>query len=190
MQDCDGIILAAGLSSRAGDWKMGLELQGRPLIVHSVCNMHTAVERVIVVGGYRIGDLRRLLAPFPFVEIVENRDWESGMFSSVRTGVRSVTAGNFFLSPGDIPYIAPGVFRTLWAQPSAPVRIPVCNGRKGHPVLCGAEVIQAVAAAPEDSNLKEVLSRFPVQLVPVEDDGMLFDLDTPQDFRALQQFRQ
>lgn len=186
MINSDGIVLAAGLSSRADGWKMGMELHGVPLIVHTVTAMHNAVARVIVVGGYNIERLQQILAPYPFVELVENVDWRNGMFSSVQTGVRRVVSGSFFLTPGDIPYIAPRIYGLL-AGGSCPVRIPVYNQKKGHPVWCDSRVVQAVLGASADSNLKQVLQQFETEFIAVDDDGMLFDLDTPEDYRQLQQ---
>ena len=57
----DGIILAAGLSRRAGTYKMTLRINGKPLLERCIENMYDICSKIIVVGGYKIEDIRSIV---------------------------------------------------------------------------------------------------------------------------------
>jgi hypothetical protein len=63
-----GVVLAAGLSTRAGRFKMELPLGDRTLIEHTVLGMREVVRRVVVVGGHRIERLREILRGYDRVD--------------------------------------------------------------------------------------------------------------------------
>ncbi len=79
----DGVVLAAGFSSRAGVFKMELPLEGKTLIEHSIEGMHKICDKIIVVGGYRIEKLKEIFCEYSKVEVIFNENYQSGMFSSV-----------------------------------------------------------------------------------------------------------
>ena len=130
------MLLAAGRSSRAGTFKMEVELAGKPLLVWSLEAMAAVCERVIVVAGFAPEKIRRLVAGRPGVELVVNENFAAGMLTSVQAGVRLVRAPRFFLLPGDMPLVRAAVYRKLLAA-QAEIVVPVCRGRRGHPVLLG-----------------------------------------------------
>jgi len=200
-----GIVLAAGFSSRAGAFKMGLDLAGRPVLHRVLATMLPFVDEIVVVGGHAIETTAGLVAEFnrqrsacagavsgenPAIRVVANPGYASGMFSSVRAGARAMPAGAAaFLIPGDCPLVRPAVYAALLGA-SAAVAIPVAAGKKGHPVLLGAAVVAALAgadAAAASGNLKDFLAGFATELVPVEDSAIWRDLDTPEDYAALQE---
>ena len=117
MRCLEGIILAAGLSTRAGQYKMAMRLGDKTLIEHSVASMSPVVERVIVVGGHRIELLRQILAGYPQVEVVHNTAFREGMFSSVQAGLSQVRAERVFLLPGDCPVVSTATYRRLLEVP-------------------------------------------------------------------------
>ena len=107
----DGIILAGGKSARMKQNKMLLPVQGKPLILHTIESMKPFVNHLIVVTGHYDKEIRETLKNID-VEIVTNHDYELGMFSSVKTGVKHVRAP-FFLIPGDCPFVKKSTFEAL-----------------------------------------------------------------------------
>lgn len=177
----EGIILAAGSSSRAGCFKMELPLGDRTLIERSIEGMYNVCSRIIVVGGYRIERIRQLLSSYSKVEIVENKGWQAGMFSSVKAGVRHITTERFFLLPADIPLVPQKVYDELvkhWAE----IVIPSFDGRKGHPILLSRTIISDILAEPGNSTLRQVIQRKSCALVPVQDKHILQDIDSMSDY--------
>ena len=180
----DGIILAAGLSQRAGRLKMALPLGDRAVIQRSVEGMLPFVEQLYVVVGWQAERVERLLTGYDKVVAVVNPDYLLGMFSSIRAGVAKIGAARFFLLPGDIAMVLPGVYRSL-LEASGEVVIPTYHERRGHPILLSSALIPEILNAPEEATLRDVIRRHPPTAVAVNDDGILHDIDTPADYDAV-----
>ena len=180
----DGVLLAAGCSSRAGFFKMEAELAGKPLLLWSLEAMTAVCGRVIVVAGAGAGKVERLVAGRPGVELVVNDKFSSGMLSSVQAGVRRVRAPRFFLLPGDMPLVGAAVYRGL-LKSDADIVVPVCGGRRGHPVLISSRLVPAILAEPAASSLGRFIRRRGSEAVDVEDPAILADLDEPRDLKKI-----
>jgi molybdenum cofactor cytidylyltransferase len=74
-----------------------------------------------------------------------------------------------------------------WQQSRAPIVRPAIGDRHGHPVIFDRAVFDALRGAPIDTGAKSVVRAHEHDLlnVPVEDEGCLVDLDTPDDYRKL-----
>ena len=180
----EGIVLAAGSSSRAGCFKMELPLGDKLLIERSLEGMYSVCSRIIVVGGHRIDRLREILIGYQKVEVVENVQWKSGMFSSVQLGVAHAKASRVFLLPADIPLVPETVYtRLLLAE--GDVLIPSFRERIGHPVLLGSTSHHEILREPHDSNLRNVIRRIGHKAVPVEHEEILIDIDSPEDLKSV-----
>lgn len=163
---------------------MALPLGDRTVIQRSVENMYDAVDRIWVVVGWQAEQVRALLAPYVKVECALNKDYRRGMFSSVKTGLARTSAARVFLQPGDCAFIAPKVY-TQMLSVDATIVIPTYGGKKGHPVLFQGPAISEILALPDDGILRDYIQAKGFTSLEVEDDGILLDLDTPEDYRAL-----
>lgn len=193
----EAVVLAGGYSSRAGAFKMTLPLgnTGRTLLQYTIERILPSCSRVIVVGGFRIDEIIRVMGGYRDVQVVENPGFHSGMFSSVQVGVRHVTAGWFFILPGDYPLVQSDTFAKLLETAALGkdsmvprVFIPVFNGKKGHPILVNQWLVQHILEEPIDSSLKQVISRTGFVPVPVADPGIHMDVDTPGDYNNILQY--
>lgn len=182
--DIEAVVLAAGYSSRAGAFKMGLDVAGTTVIERCVAGLSEWCSRIIVVSGYRREKIDDLLRCAPKVEIVFNPHFAQGMFTSVKAGVAQVRAARFFLTPGDYPFIRPEVCRQL-LQGTGEIVIPVYQGRRGHPVLMQREIVPALLVEDEGSNLRQFIHKRGFQTAAVADEGILLDIDTPQDYQRI-----
>lgn len=99
----DGVILAAGFSTRANTFKMTLEFKGKTILENVIDNMSLYVDRIIIVGGYRIEEIEKIVKRYEKVELIFNDKYEEGMFSSIKKGISKVSGDKFFLTPGDYP---------------------------------------------------------------------------------------
>ncbi|MGE5341438.1 MAG: nucleotidyltransferase family protein [Candidatus Omnitrophota bacterium] len=184
--DIFGVIPAAGLSSRTGNFKPALLIRGKPLIACAIESMVAWCREIIVVGGYNIETIRELTRHYANVRVVCNPHYATGMFGSVKVGIRQGTGQWFFLVPGDCPSIDPAVYETLLdsrdRDPTQTIFIPVKDGRHGHPVLMHRRHIPDILREPEESNLKLFINRHNFFSVEVNDPGILFDVDTMADY--------
>ncbi len=183
MTDVDAVILAAGFSSRAGTFKPALDLAGKSLLARCVETFLDLSTSVIVVAGHEADRVEALVAGYPKVTVMRNAAYASGMFSSVRAGVSAVRAPRFFLTPGDHPLLLERTCRRLLETPGAVV-VPSFSGKAGHPVLLDSALIPEILAEDAGSNLRDVLSRHERSFAIVDDGGVLFDVDTMDDYRA------
>lgn len=184
----EGIILAAGLSSRAKAFKMTLEFEGKTVIENTIDNMLTACNRIYLVGGYQIDALKPIVERYHNVQLVENCDYLQGMYSSVKKALEYVNAERFFLTPGDYPLISPKVYKSL-TEHTGTVVIPTFEGKKGHPVLLDKSIRQQVMNRDDFQSLRDVICANESVLVPVGCRGVLLDIDTLEDYELLKQLK-
>jgi len=178
----EGVVLAAGLSSRCGGrYKMALPLGDKTVIEQSIAGMYGLVSRIWVVVGWQADEVEQLLCGYDKVELVSNPDYAAGMFGSVRVGVARVRARRFFLQPGDCPLIPARVYKQLLAAPGEIV-IPTYGHKRGHPVLFDGKLASEILAQPADSTLRDYVHAKGYNTVPVGDRGILLDIDTLQDY--------
>ncbi|WMJ79758.1 nucleotidyltransferase family protein [Clostridium sp. MB40-C1] len=180
----EGIILAAGLSSRAKTYKMTLEIENKTVIERAIDNMLSVCSKVIVVGGYKIEKLEPIMQKYENVDLVFNENFMDGMFSSVKKGFACIKEEKFFFTPGDYPLIDEKVYKSLLNE-NGEIIIPTYNGRKGHPILMKNYLIKEVLEENKYSNLREFIgSKNPV-LLPVHNQGILLDIDTINDYNHI-----
>jgi molybdenum cofactor cytidylyltransferase len=101
------IVLAAGKSSRMGRSKSLLQM-GNVTAIERVLDSVTqaGVDDVVVVTGHDPDPIVAIIDRLP-VRRVHNAEHESGMFSSVRSGVRALGPGTeaLMIVPADYPLI-------------------------------------------------------------------------------------
>lgn len=182
----NAIILAAGYSSRAGGFKMELQLQDKAVIQHVVEAFYPICDHIYVVGGFQYQRLIPLLMPYEDkVQLVINDLYDMGMFSSVLTGVRHLEDGCFFITPGDYPLINTKVCQELLVA-DGDYLMPRCQGKNGHPLLLPFSAKEELLAMNPQENLRYFLQDKVITYVETEESGILKDLDTREDYEALQ----
>lgn len=185
-----GIILAAGAASRMGQPKLLLPWKGRALIHHAA---HTALaaglDPVIVVAGARMLEIQTDLTDLP-VEVIHNPAWENGQSTSVGTGIRALpertTAAMFLL--GDQPYVSVELIQALrqtYIQDRPTILAPFVGGKRSNPVLFDGSIFEALCALQGDAGARSIFAQYPPSPLAWQDDRLLFDIDTPEDYQRL-----
>lgn len=185
------VVLAAGFSRRLpGEDKLLKLYRGQPLLAHALATVaEVGLGDAVVVTGGAGERIAELAGPWR-LRCVRNDDAAAGMGSSIAAGVRAVRDGlaGVFVVLGDMPEVTPEDYRRLAAAHEAqPARIcvPVWEGRRGHPVLFGADHRGALAALTGDVGARGILREAADVLgVPAASAGVLVDLDTEEDFAA------
>ncbi|MCL5290183.1 MAG: NTP transferase domain-containing protein, partial [Firmicutes bacterium] len=186
------LVLAAGFSSRMGSFKPLLPLGEATVIERAVGNFFAAgIQDVRVVVGHRAEEVIPVLKGMG-VQIILNREYAGGMFSSVKVGVNTFKSGikAFFLLPGDHPLIKP---HTLWEiigayhENRAGIIYPCFNGERGHPPLISADYINKILAWNRQGGLRSLLNRYNADALDLEvaDQGVLLDMDNPVDYQNM-----
>lgn len=177
-----GIILAAGHSSRAQTNKMLLAYKGKPLLYHAIEGMLPFVSHVYVVTGKHHEAIETIVHGIPNVTVIYNERYEEGMFSSVLAGVAKVSQ-DFFILPGDCPLVGPETYKKL-LNGKKPLRVPTYLENTGHPLFLKAELKSELLAEPRSSNLKVFRDRHDYETIKTNDAQILTDIDTIEDYNA------
>jgi len=181
----DCVVPAAGRSARMGGFKPLLRFGGSTIIETVVGNALAACARVLLVTGYRAEEVERLFSEERRVIPVRHAGWETGMFSSIQRAVALAGADRFFVTPGDMPFIGPAVYRALLASVPAQAVFPVFNGTRGHPVLFSEGMREAVRNAdPATGRMKDIARGFDCREVEWPDASILRDIDTKEQYET------
>jgi molybdenum cofactor cytidylyltransferase len=135
-----GIVLAAGASSRFGRPKQLLEWKGQPFLRHVVKQaLDAGISPVIAMLGSSAEEIRNALSDLP-VRIVINREWESGLSSSIRKGIASLpqeTGAVLFMQADQPQTPVQLIHRLIEAHHKtlSPIIAPLIDGQRGIPVL-------------------------------------------------------
>lgn len=182
----DCIILAAGLSSRMGSWKLTLPYQGKILLDSALGYALTVCSRVILVVGYRGEVLQKRYCKMPSIQIVHNPDYRQGLLSSIQAGLAFLKHGHFFISHGDMPYLYPRFYRALWFYRRHDVVFLGDKHMSGHPVLLSKKVVPFLQQALPDSSARQVLAGVAdTYYLGFPDSEIHRDIDTSQDYAKL-----
>ena len=185
------VVLAGGTAVRFGGQKLSTLLADKPLLAFTLDAAAAAAENIVVVVG-TAADVTGLVHAWSLTErrsvvVVAAANQTEGMGASLRAGLEAVGADvdGVFVFLGDMPFVPVGIFaamvRALAAGASATA--PMFNGRRGHPVLLGREMIAQRLLVGGNRGAADLLSRDPgLVLIETRDDGVLFDVDTPDDF--------
>lgn len=185
------LITAAGMSSRMGDFKPMLNIGSISIAQRIVANFRqSGVDRIVVITGYNAAALERHLAGIG-IEFLRNENYETTtMFDSVRIGLEYLRdkVDIILFSPVDIPLFKSSTVEALLESPAALAR-PVCCGEDGHPIKIASSLVEGILSDGGEGGLKGALERCGEAFmeIPVEDEGILHDADTPDDYSALLQ---
>ncbi len=143
---------------------------------------------IVVVLGSGQKDLKEAIEDYP-VTIAVNEDAGSDMAESVRVGlsVTDACSTGVMVCLSDHPLVLPETLKLLvGAHSREPQRIiiPAYKGRRGHPALFPGGVIQKIY---KSVNLREIIGNDHkrVKLIEVQDEGVIMDMDTKEDYLAI-----
>lgn len=180
-----GLLLAAGAGRRYGMPKALVTVDGRLLVERGLATLREAgCAPIVVVLGSAAAQVRAA-AGLDGATVVDNPDWDTGMGSSLRTGLSTVDglANAVIVLLVDTPGVTPAAIRRVAAHTGpAALAIATYHGEPGHPVLLGRDHWAGVAAmAIGDVGARKYLAAHPdeVTRVPCEDVADGTDIDRP-----------
>ncbi len=187
------ILLAAGFSRRfgagesTGSQKLLARLEdGRYVVEAAAQNLLAGAGKVVAVIGADEA-LKRVLENCG-CQVVVNTLAKEGMGTSIAAGVRACRdAGGWLIALGDLPFIQPQTIANILvgSSSSAGIVIPTFNGARGHPVAFAADFLPELMALQGDQGARSIVAAHParLKLLPVDDAGVVADIDTPDDLR-------
>jgi molybdenum cofactor cytidylyltransferase len=188
------VILAAGMSSRMGEAKQLLRLGERTLLDQVIENVRAAgVCDIILVLGHAAETIAKGITSRN-LKVVVNAAYREGMGSSLRAGI-SALPGEIdasLICLADQPLVRPETLKLLmdrYRASRAEIVIPMYKGFRGNPVLLDRSVFPEVISLTGDIGCRAIFSSHleGIVKVPVEDLGILLDVDSQEDFDRLKQ---
>ena len=195
------VVLAGGMSRRMGVPKQLLRIEGKSLLEHTLANVRaSAIYEIILVLGFAADEIEKEISP-QGLKITRNESYQQGMGTSLRTGLAAVnpqsTAALIILA--DQPFVQPATLDRLIefhgsskpesARPQ--IVIPTYHGFRGNPVLLDRTVFPELQGLSGDVGCRAIFGNHTegIYRLPVNDAGILLDIDSLEDLEKIDQAR-
>ena len=185
-QDLYAIVLAAGGSRRFGGIKQLLELEGKSLLKRAIdVASNTFDNRVKLVLGIKPNKLQREVDGYD-IEIVVNRDWEAGIATSLRSGIKALPAHcrGALIIFCDQPYINETHLRQMieaWKRDPAKIVASAYANTHGVPVIFPARYFPSIQQLQGDTGAKAIIDSDPDNVIRIKIPEAEIDIDTHED---------
>lgn len=189
------IVLAAGPSSRLGQSKQLLQIEGEPLlrrIARTACESNA--DRTLVVLGDNEREHGRVIRDLPLY-IAIHSGWERGMGSSLKAGMDFIQG---FLSDTtavmvlvcDQPLLTADHLNNLiekYRSTSASVVASAYSGVLGVPALFDASLFAEIRSIDDKHGARQIIEKNKAGAKQVDFPEGELDIDTPEDYQRYQQ---
>ena len=175
-----------------GTAKQLLRLDGRPLLQHVLDNVRaSAAAEIVLVLGFEAEAIQREINLHQ-ARITVNSQYRLGMGTSLKSGLAVVDseAEGALVVLADQPFVRPQTLDRLIAEhqaAKAQIVIPTYRGFRGNPVLLDRSIFPELMGLNGDTGCRAVFGDHieGIVKVPVEDVGILLDVDERSDLEAL-----
>ena len=189
-----GIVLAAGESSRLGRPKQLLDWHGEPFVRVVIKKaIEAGLFPIHLIVGANADEVVHVVDDLN-VRVVLNPDWKQGQASSIRSGISTILHNHDTLVGGvifllvDQPQVSVSVLQTLkekHAEGLYPVIAPFVMDRRANPVLFDRDTFSDLMKLEGDVGGRGIFHKHSVEYLPWHDDGLLLDVDTPEQYERL-----
>ena len=185
------LLLSAGASTRMGRPKQLLPYRGRTLLRRAA---ETAVASgcapVVLVTGALHEELISEVAGLP-IQAVRNANWESGMASSIQTGLAAVAPEQpraVLIMLTDQPLVTPTLLRQLVTQQQqtqAPIVAAAYGDTLGVPAIFARALLPELLQLQGQQGAVRLIAGRGAAVGRVDFPAGLLDVDTPEQYAAL-----
>lgn len=184
------IVLAGGDSSRMGSPKALLDYGGQTFLKTILSRLAEAgiTDRTVVLGKHAAHVQKEM--DLTGVRVVVNPEPARGQLSSLQEALRGQEPAGTLVCLVDHPSVSVETYRGLaarLAQEPGAIVLTRYHGKHGHPIALGAPHVAFAVTLPPTSQMREVLKSRPdaIRDHDVVDDGVRWDVDTPEDYQRL-----
>ena len=167
--------------------KMTVEIDGKPMVEHSVRTLiESTAAPVVVVLGHEPEKVEKALSGLD-VTFVLNPDYAMGLSTSLRVGLAALPTDctGAVVSLGDMPSVTKSDINSL-IEAFDPVSgqsicVPTHDGKRGNPVLWARRYFEEMSSVEGDVGARHLIGENADQVCEVStpNTGILIDLDTP-----------
>jgi molybdenum cofactor cytidylyltransferase len=182
------IVLAAGASSRFGSPKQLVRVGGE-LLLHRVITAagEVAGAAVTVVLGANAAEIGMALPP---VGLIVNREWQEGIASSIRAGVRRLPGAcdAVLVLLADQPRVSAASLQRLvaaWRAQPRQIAASRYGSVTGVPAIFPRWCFEELCALRGDTGARAVIARYPDRVLALAHPEAAIDIDRPEDLLSL-----
>lgn len=184
------IVLAAGFSTRFGSSKLLAAMNdGRAVFQQTIERIEQAFSTRLVITRPDLLDHLQALAPDTTVLGFDGAG--RGMGATLAFAVQQTGDwGGCVVCLGDMPFVTPSTYRLVSEQlAQASIVIPTLGSKVGNPVAFSHIHFDELAMLDGDSGGRRIIQRHEdaVLRLPVDDPGILQDIDTEAELTSYQQ---
>jgi molybdenum cofactor cytidylyltransferase len=190
---CGIILLAAGASSRLGKPKQLLLYKGKTLLQHGIqVAIDTGSKAIVAVLGANADFLIKETAN-QSIEVILNKDWNEGMASSIRCGIKylqekvpEVDAAIIMVC--DQPHVTTQLLKDLvikYQETGKPIVASSYENNQGTPALFDKTIFAALRELKGDVGAKKIMKAKPDLVVLVNFPLGNIDIDTNENYEEL-----
>ena len=120
----------------------------------------------------------------PKVHVLLNPNAEKGRFTSIQTGLLSLSPKYpvFLHNVDNPPPPSALISEMLNKLENSAFLIPAYKLTNGHPLLMNSNILSNIKEANENSNLRDILSVYEGKIMPCEFPEVLVNLNTPEEY--------
>ena len=158
-----GIILSTGASFHNGIAPALPKIEETTFLRHIVDVLRSArVIDIVIVINAEENETAKDLSWFDG-KIAVNPSWKTGELSSIRAGLDNVSPDDLhgvMVCPIDHPLITQkllvNLLQSFWKSKKI-IIIPIYNGTRGHPIIYGTKLFEALRSAPQGDGVRGVI---------------------------------
>ena len=200
--DIAAVLLAAGSSSRMGENKLLLPLDGQTVVARAArAALDAGLHPVVVVLGHQAARVQAALAGLR-CRFVVNPDHALGKGTSLQAGIREVAsatdAGAAVVMLADMPYVSAAMLAEVAARHrgdtgdapgAAPVMVVSRYGDvNAPPMLYDRALFAELLSLPGEACGKEMVRRHRHEAAVLSwPEAALTDIDRPEDYRRVRE---
>lgn len=187
------VVLAAGKSSRFGSPKQLLSYNGKTLLQHAVNEAVNAdAGCVITVVGANADILLREIDKSK-ITVIENKGWQEGMASSLRTGLNKLSemlpqAHAVIFMVCDQPFVSASVLNEIinkHLETGKPVVASNYGKTFGTPALFHKSLFKELMHLKGDTGAKDIIQKNKTDMATIQFPMGIIDIDRKEDYEKL-----
>lgn len=187
------ILLAAGESRRLGKPKQLLKFDGKTLIRHlAEMTLASNCSPICVVLGAKVDEIRAEIDDLP-LEIAINENWQNGMSSSLKTGLKKLLAiapnlAAVVVALCDQPFITSTITNRLaetYQKTNAPIVASEYAETIGVPALFSHLIFDELLNLSTENGAKQIIKNHLASVVSISVPEAEIDIDTTDDYEKV-----
>ena len=186
------ILLAAGQSKRmGGDNKLIKKYNKKYLINYIVGTLiKSKVNKIIVVLGFQSSKVKKITVKNKKINFVYNKNYKSGMASSIKTGLKRVSKKNigFLIIQADMPLISKNIINSICYAikniRKKEIIAPIYKRKMGNPIGFKSSMTKILNKTKGDLGAKKIIKRNKknLSLIKVNSKSIFKDFNAKKDF--------